>query len=401
MTDRTRLLWHSNAPWAGTGYGQQTALFAPDLAEVYDLAISSFYGLEGAPIRWEDIPVLPGISPDVSGQHLEQHAKRFFGGDPRGGLVMTLMDVWVLNPAVAAQLNMCCWCPVDHQPPPPSVVEFFMKSGAVPIAMSRFGEGMLGRLDPLYVPHAVDCEIYKPYRVDGKRPRINVPDDAFVVGIVAANKGRPSRKCFVQSLQAFRKLAEAHDNTYLYLHTMMDPNSAQGEDLPSLIKELGIPQDRCRIAGQYEMLFQPYSHEDMAKLYSAMDVLLNPSMGEGFGVPVLEAQACGTPAIVSDFSAMPEVCGAGWHVECDPWWTGLNAWQAIPRVDDIASALEECYGQNEREKLMISQTARKHAMGYDLQRVLKQYMLPALRVVEQRFANQAPVRIKPRGKVAA
>ena len=37
----TKLLWHSNAPWSPTGYGQQTSLFAPLLAEKYDLAISS------------------------------------------------------------------------------------------------------------------------------------------------------------------------------------------------------------------------------------------------------------------------------------------------------------------------------------------------------------------------
>jgi hypothetical protein len=43
------------------GYGQQTGLFAPSLAEHYDLAISSFYGLEGSPITWEGIPVFPGI----------------------------------------------------------------------------------------------------------------------------------------------------------------------------------------------------------------------------------------------------------------------------------------------------------------------------------------------------
>ena len=34
----TKLLWHSNAPWAPTGYGQQTGLFAPRLAEKYDMA---------------------------------------------------------------------------------------------------------------------------------------------------------------------------------------------------------------------------------------------------------------------------------------------------------------------------------------------------------------------------
>lgn len=37
------MLIHSNSPWAPTGYGQQTALFAPMLAEHYRLGISAFY----------------------------------------------------------------------------------------------------------------------------------------------------------------------------------------------------------------------------------------------------------------------------------------------------------------------------------------------------------------------
>jgi glycosyltransferase involved in cell wall biosynthesis len=96
----------------------------------------------------------------------------------------------------------------------------------------------------------------------------------------------------------------------------------------------------------------------MAKLYSAMDVLLNPAMGEGFGVPVLEAQACGTPAIVTDFSAMQEVCGAGWHVAYERSWTGQNSWQASPDVDDIVSALEECYALRPGRRVALSQSAR-------------------------------------------
>jgi hypothetical protein len=98
------LLWHSNAPWSPTGYGQQTGLFLP-IKEHYEVAVSSFYGLEGAPITWEGIPVFPGVGGQFGDEHLVQHAKRFFGGDPRGGLVVTLMDVWVLDARWMSQLN--------------------------------------------------------------------------------------------------------------------------------------------------------------------------------------------------------------------------------------------------------------------------------------------------------
>lgn len=397
---KPRLLWHSNAPWSPTGYGMQTSLFLPLLQDHYDIACSSFYGLEGAPIRWENIPVFPGLGGEYGNDVLPQHAARFFDGDPRGGLVVSLMDVWVLDPEMPRQLNMACWVPVDHDPAPPKVVDFFVQSDAVPIAMSRFGELALGRLDPLYVPHGVDTEVYKPMDRSSAREK-SFPKGAFVVGMVAANKGRPSRKGFPQALQAFAKFAEKHDNAFLYLHTQMDPNIGQGENLPALVQRLDIPVDRIRIADQYTMLHNPYSHADMSRIYGAMDCLLNCSWGEGFGVPVLEAQSCGVPAIVTDFSAMPEVCGAGWKVSHQPYWTGLGSWQAIPDVDDIVSALEECYALKSWQRQKLSQTARKHAMEYDSRRVLKQFMLPALRVATQRFEARNPVRISPRLKAAA
>ncbi len=397
----TKLVWHSNAPWAPTGYGQQTGLFLPHLKRHYDLACSSFYGLEGSPITWDGIPVFPGMGGQFGDEHLVQHAQRFFGGDPRGGLVVSLLDVWVMDPAWARHVNMACWVPVDHEPAPPKVVEFLIESGAVPIAMSRFGERMLGRLDPLYVPHAVDTAAYKPLDRKAVREKVGVPEDAFLVGMVAANKGRPSRKGFSQAFQAFAKLAEEHDNAYLYLHTMIDPGLAGGENIPALLEACGVPLNRVMKADQYRVLFDPYPPEAMAAVYSAMDVLLNPSLGEGFGITVLEAQACGVPAIVTDFSAMSEVCGAGWQVDHDPYFTGLNSWQAIPRVPDIVDALEDCYTQPAGQRLKMSEGARKHALEYDVQRVMKLHMLPALKAAEQRFALQDPVTIKPRLKAAA
>ncbi len=49
---------------------------------------------------------------------------------------------------------------------------------------------------------------------------------------------------------------------------------------------------------------------DLAALYSTADVLAMPSAFEGFGIPVIEAMACGTPVICSDGGALPEVAGA-------------------------------------------------------------------------------------------
>jgi glycosyltransferase involved in cell wall biosynthesis len=64
--------------------------------------------------------------------------------------------------------------------------------------------------------------------------------------------------------------------------------------------------------------------QDKAPLYSAATVFAFPSLYEGFGMPVLEAMACGTPVVTSNVSALPEVAGdAGMLV--DPYETSAIA----------------------------------------------------------------------------
>jgi glycosyltransferase involved in cell wall biosynthesis len=398
---KPKLLIHSNAPWAPTGYGQQVALFAPLLNQHYDVAISAFYGLEGAPIVWDGIPVFAGLGGEWGNDTLVQHAGRFFDGDAKGGLVLTLCDVWPLDPAIGEQVNLACWVPVDHQPAPPKVLEFLTRSGAVPIAMTRFGQRQLMLLDPLYTPHGVDTRIYHPAPQRPARRGL-LPDDAFLVSIIGANKGHPSRKALPQALEGFARLARRHDNAYLYLHTVLSPAHGRGEDLAALITALGIPERRIRKADQYALMHAPYSPKQMASLYAATDVLLNPSMGEGFGVPILEAAACGVPSIVTDWTAMPEVQGgAGWQVRHHPYWSALNAWEATPDIDAIDEALEACHQLTVAGRAELATRGRRHAEGYDARRVLSEDFLPALRTAAQRFALREPVRLPAREAVPA
>lgn len=365
------------------GYGSQTSLFVPRIAERYEIAVSSNYGLEGAPITWNGIPVLPGLGQDWGNNTILEHAGRRWG-DPRGGVVLTLADVWPLEPEMAKQVNMACWCPVDHDPVPPKVEEFLRLSDAIPIAMSRFGEEQLKHLNPCYVPHGLDAKVLKPMDKEEARRGL-FPKGAYVVGMVAANKGHPSRKAFSQSLSAFARFMAKHENVYLYLHTSLGPHSHGGESLYALLSRLEIPRERIRAADQYSLLFSPYTGADMRSIYSALDVLMNPSFGEGFGVPIIEAQSCGVPVITTNITAMPELTGAGWIVGGHPYWSMLNSWQLQPNVDEIYDALEEGYALTDTQRDALGKKARKHALKYDVERVMRDHWWPTLKEIERRI----------------
>jgi glycosyltransferase involved in cell wall biosynthesis len=51
------------------------------------------------------------------------------------------------------------------------------------------------------------------------------------------------------------------------------------------------------------------SEGDKAALLNGAEALVYPSLYEGFGLPILEAMACGTPVVTSDRSSLPEVAG--------------------------------------------------------------------------------------------
>jgi len=218
-----KILWHSNVPWSQSGYGGQTAIWTRELRKLgHDVAISANWGLGGAGIEWEGMRVYP--SDDAWGNRtLRAFARRHGEGDERQCQVISLMDVWTLDHRMLAGMRLASWCPVDHDPIPPMTTAYFELCRARPIAMSRFGEERMRRvgLDPLYVPHAVDTTVFRPHddeRAD-VREALGVPEGAFVVGMVAANKGSAvPRKSFPQVFQAFAGFHKRHPEAILYLH---------------------------------------------------------------------------------------------------------------------------------------------------------------------------------------
>ena len=358
---RQRILWSSNAPFAATGYGVQTAQVVQRLTrDQHEVAIACNYGLQGAETTWNGgVKMYPTGVSGYSDDILNAHAQHWAHGTELPSLVVILFDVWALeNPGIKQIPKIAAWAPIDHQPAPPKVLQWLKRPNVKPIAMSRFAERMMADdgIESIYVPHAIE-PVFKP------TPSFADADGTTVTG----------RDLIGENLLAFSIFAGKHPDAMLYLHTEASA-IATGVDLRALIRGCGIPENQVCFVDQY-LYRMNLPQQALASLYSAADVLLATSAGEGFGVPVVEAQACGTRVIVSDWTAQSELVGDGWAVDVQPLWDPYqDAWFATPMIPRIVDALEEAYAADRGP----SQQAIDFAADYDADLVYAKYWRPAL-----------------------
>jgi glycosyltransferase involved in cell wall biosynthesis len=125
-----------------------------------------------------------------------------------------------------------------------------------------------------------------------------------------------------------RKEASPHPRPYLLFVGNVKPHKNLGRLLEAFSRITGLISQDLVIVGKKEgfitkdrvievksrqlndrVFFTGYvSDFDLRQFYAHADALVLPSLYEGFGLPPLEAMACGTPAIVSKVASLPEVC---------------------------------------------------------------------------------------------
>ena len=381
----TVTVW-SNSPGQTTGYGQQAEYLVNRLKrDGAKVAASSNYGLEGSlsthQTPYGSIPHYPrGLDPysnDVAPMNHEHWKKQ---NPDLPDAMITLYDVWVLRGQAWDSINIGSWTPIDHASITPLVEAWLRKDNVTPIAMALNGKRLMEAkgIECEYVPHGIDTKIFKPTaQIQGMATReyMNLKDE-FVVGMNAANKasGLIHRKAFSESLLAFSIFHQRYPDSVLYLHT--DPlGSAGGWNLLKLIHAFGIPKEAVMFPPMLDYKYG-ISQKDLAALYTAMDVLLAPSYGEGFGLATIEAQACGVKVIGSNWGATPDlVAEDGWLVDGQPMWdAGQDAIWTTPSIPSIVSALEQAYKADRG----TSQVAIDFAKQFDVDTVWTKHWLPTL-----------------------
>ena len=387
-----RLLWKSNAPHVGSGYGTQANSLLPRMMAhpaVEDVAIFGYFGIVGGLV---ELPVGRGVprvknrmmlhypvGADTWGNDVANFHAQHFGAHA----MITLLDVWVYDDDFGEKGFLWLpYSPVDHEPIPPGIVDKLRKAFH-PIAYSRHASQEMknNEIQHSYIPHGVETDVFKPYSRSAKRKAkrwLGMGPENFVIGTVAANKGWPSRKGFQELMEAFQIFHERHPESLLYLHS--DTQDAMGgPNLADLSKQYGIA-DHIRLTLPY-IVRLGFSTREMVRLYNAFDVFTLPSMGEGFGIPIIEAQACGIPVAVSDWTACAELCGSGWKVAMGKKFaTPLKSWQRFVDVDALVESWEEAYKVWKDPPLRqeYEDKARQFALGYDYEKIFNDSWAPFL-----------------------
>ena len=147
----------------------------------------------------------------------------------------------------------------------------------------------LNNIDVVY--NAVN-EIFEP-----KKIKIN---ERYILAVSSLNY----QKNFHSLVKAFNLLYD--NNIKLYLVGGINKNFAPTELLSEIKKNKNI------------VFKGRVSDEKLVELYSNAVCFVYPSLYEGFGIPPLEAQACGCPVIVSNVVSLPEVCGDS-ALYCNPY----------------------------------------------------------------------------------
>lgn len=364
-----RILWHGfAAPWEPSGYGTQTGIWATYLRDRgHQVAISVCHGLTGTRSGWEGMTVYPApLSAEVHSL-LRHHAADF-----KPDVTIILADLWAVNPRSLARLpgTVLAWLPIDTDRHLSIADMHVLKASKVrPVAMSEHGQRILkssAGLDAPCVPHAIDTfETWTPV-ADRRaaRRQLGLPQDGFLIGI-NSNNIDPYRKGYHEQFEAFARFRQtpAGRDAWLSVHAMVRMKGST--DLLTLAQTCGI-RDRVLFADQDKMEAGAFDLAHMRKWWGAMDVGSNASLGEGFGLAALEAQACGTPVVLSRGTTGPQLVGPGWLADTQPFWNGTHGAQwHMPLISHLAWT----YGQAHKYAARKRDAARDFATTYDIQEI--------------------------------
>lgn len=167
-------------------------------------------------------------------------------------------------------------------------------------------ESVLNKVEGETIYPPIDLNVFKPLDNKKKVREDLMLDKTFNVLFVGRNQ---FRKNLPALMEAIKKLIPRIPNIrliYHSTHTLTPTGEPAGYDIALIAKYLEINDYIAHVkVGKIDVIPQ----QMIVQLYNVTDVLVLPTYGEGFGLPLTEAMACGLPTIGTDCSSVTEVIG--------------------------------------------------------------------------------------------
>lgn len=368
MDRKYRILWISDSPMIPTGYANQSRAICSHLARNDELDVNylgcQYHGMPAwvkhRPNRFYGTNVsgsykLLGAGDKAYGEGI---IPRYLKRDVQPDLTCVLLDSFMLHWTVdpnkwgGGTMNFgpskwMFYFPSDGEPVPLGFDRIMSKMN-YKVAMARWGQKQaigMGFKNCLHIPHGVDeSEFYPLSKNDklGVRARYGLSSEDFVVLSVFRNQGR---KMTTRLIKAWAKFVGRVGKRGVKLLLHSDPRDrAAPTDLNHLAKELGV-FDTIMWSGM--SIVNPFSVEELNELYNMADLHVLSTSGEGFGIPIVESMATGTPNLLPDFTTPRELLLGekyGYLAKLSTKMVGsYMVERGIVDVDDFAKKLEFCF----------------------------------------------------------
>jgi len=339
---QVRLLWISDSPALATGYGRVTREILARLSrrKGFGVACLGWHHPPDNPAGAFPYPIhAPGSHP-FGADRLDQvcavecPSVIVASGDP-------WMVDWLPDAPATEERPLVGYLPVDVEPLPRHWRQLVERMDGV-VCPSAFGLSALvdcvRQACSAVIPYGVDSQVFRPSPRREALRQLTGLDGRFVVGFVGRNH---QRKQMPVLAQAFAEHAARHPDAALYLHCLAADG---GTDVQALLDRYGVDEQTYMTQGVHAC--GGVSDRQLRDIYNLFDVLVCPSMSEGFGLPVLEAMACGVPVIATDCGPLRELMGdRGELIRVKHWLTvgPHNVDMALADVDHLVELLEKLY----------------------------------------------------------
>lgn len=431
--NKLKILVCSEASFINSGFGIYTKELLSRLhaTNKYELAEFASYGFvndhRDFDIKWRYYANAVKES-DPRHQEYQSRTDNQFGRwrfekvllDFQPDIVIDIRDYWMsayqaLSP-LRKYFHWILMPTVDSAPQQEEWIDTFLGADAI-FTYSDWGANVLkqqssGGINYIdTVSPGVDLNVFKPQDRGQIKDFFGLPKESIIIGSVMRNQ---KRKLFPELFLSFRKtlddldrsknkkLRELGANLYLYVHTSFPD---MGWDIPSILKENRIankvlftylcrncgdvsvscfsgPQKVCKKclnkSATFPSVTDGVSPATLSQIYNIFDLYVQYSICEGFGMPQVEAGACGVPIATVNYSAMCDIVDKleAYPIKVKTLFKELEtkALRAYPDNDDLKNYIIDFIQKSQEERNAIrSKTAELTKKHYDWTQIIEKW----------------------------